>query len=211
MSYVAWKLLWPLVLPQVPLCPTRMVTKAVRNATRELCERGYVWKQVHRITVGGDRAEYDLPTSANAKTCRLDYATLDGGELDIRPASHVREFYPNWHVGEPSGTPSLVTQLTPDTLLLVPAPTTTAELAVTVSLKPPIDAPKVEDSLIEEYEEIIAAGALARLKAMTAVPWSNPAEAMAFGKTFDAAVTAANLKASKAFGRAPMRTRGYYQ
>jgi len=210
MSYVAWKQLWPLVLPQVPLCAPPIVTKAIRNAVREFCDRTYVWKKVFSIPVGGSRGEYDLPSAANYAVCRLDAAVLAGTDLQVEAPERVTEFYPDWTAGTVTGQPSILTQLHPDTFWLVPFPASDQTVTLTVSLRPPIAAPKVDDWLIEEYEETIVAGALARLKSMTAVPWGNPAEAAAFARAFDGGCIDANYRASKAFGRAPIRTRAQF-
>lgn len=210
MSRVAWSAFEPLVLSEVPMCPRTMVTKAVRDAAIEFCERSYVWKDTQEYPVGLD-AEYDFEGDSEAIVHRVDAAKIvDGADLDIESPERCDELYPTWRAGALTGQPSVLTQTSPRSFILVPAPNADMILTLSVSLKPSKTSGYTEAWLHEEYEEAIAAGALARLLSMTNKTWTNPSAAATFAAVFKDRVAGGNMRMSKAFGRAPLRVRAQF-
>lgn len=209
MSRIAWSAFYPLVLSQVPLCPKPMVTKVIRDAAIEFCERTYVWKDWQEYPVGID-ADYQFENDSVGVVFRVDAAkVVDGVDLEIASPERADECYPGWRDGSVTGQPAMLTQTAADYFTLVPAPTSDAILTLAVSLKPAKASNYTEKFLYDDHEEAIASGALARLMGMAGKPWANPA-ATAYAAVFNDRVVSVNLRASKAFGRAPIRVRGHY-
>lgn len=209
MSRIAWTEFYPLVLSQVPLCPKPMVLKAIRDSAIQFCERTNVWKDTQEYPVGTD-ADYMFENDSVAVVWRVDEAKIvDGADLDIVSPEVADERYSGWRDGSVTGNPAVLTQTSEEYFTLVPAPTTDVVLHLGVSLKPAKASTYTERFLLNNHEEAIVAGALARLMGMPNKPWSSNAAAT-FAAVFNDKTVDVNLRVAKAFGRAPIRVRGQY-
>jgi len=209
-SRVAWSAFHPLVLSEVPMCPKPMVTKAIRDAAIEFCERTAIWKDTQEYPVGLD-AEYEFEGDSESIVHRIDSAKIvNGPDLEIESPERVDELYPSWRDGTLAGQPAVLTQLAPRTFHLVPAPSSDMILTLGVALKPAKGSQYTDSWLHEEYEEAIAAGALARLLSMPRKSWTSTSDAATFAAVFNDRIAGGNLRAAKAFGRAPLRVRAQF-
>jgi hypothetical protein len=95
------------------------------------------------------------------------------------------------------------------TLVAVPDCDTIGGLLLTVADSPIYTGGGIPDDVFNDWNEDIAAGALARLKRMSGKPWSDPAGAQDRQRQYQAAIGSANASASRAYGRAPLRSKAW--
>lgn len=138
----------PLVLP----CPRGMVLDALRVAAKDLCEQAAVWRvKLDETALQGD-AEVPLTLPRDAKLALVLGVWLEGNRLN--PSDYRVE---GEHICLRGTMPR--------------------ECAVTVeaALRPSRLAEHLPERLIEEWGDVLAYGAQARLKAMSGnkVEWSD--------------------------------------
>lgn len=197
------------VLPDVNGCPDPSAINAVRNAAIEFCTRGNVWKVEMEIfqTESGVIA-YDLDSPVNgARIIQVMAAFLDGMEIKPRTEDSLDAGMPGWRTI--AGKPTFFFQPTPELISLASVPDGTYTVSGIVALCPTRKAGGIERFIYEQYLDVIASGAKARLMMMPGVPWSNPELAAFHDAQFNTGVAAGNVEAARGFSRAPIRTTSY--
>ncbi|WP_200844027.1 hypothetical protein [Pantoea sp. 18069] len=148
-----WADFFPDVLPGVPLgTPEPTVVHQLRRAAQEFCTRTRAWRAVlEPITTEAGRSAYGMPLPAQTALVRLEGAELQGyGPLTL------------WRPG-PGAGPYL---MTPDARTVSFGRLVAADMALVldVTLKPSDTAAGVDADVFDQYSEVIARGALARLR-----------------------------------------------
>lgn len=139
------------VLPQVLPCPKSMVLDALQAITVDFCRQSEVWsEQIQELGVSGDSA-ISLALPSGIEVVRVRTTWIDGIEQD------------GWR--SEGQTVLLGFTLARDC-------TVTAEAI----LRPSRFSQKVPHDIIEEWGDILAYGALAKIKAMSGkgIEWSDP-------------------------------------
>jgi hypothetical protein len=194
----------PEVLPSVPSCPQPLAINAVRNTLRTLCERAPVWKNTPTaIDVVADQMEYPFVPASGTLVAGVEYAAHDDLEIFPKTEQQLDEMYANWRT-DGSGDPKYYTQLSQRKIALVPTPAaaSTGGLTLRVSLKPSSTATTVEDEIYDEWHEVVAHGALARLLVIPDKPWTNADEALFHAGLFEMGVLKAKKRAEDSYSRA---------
>ncbi|BDQ35929.1 hypothetical protein SYK_02890 [Pseudodesulfovibrio nedwellii] len=146
-----WKAFLPLILPEAPGCPKALAVNKVRSAAIDFCKETNIWH------------EYIDPLfwPAGVKTA------------DIDPPQHTR--IAQILSIEVGGAPLVTGQFsaTNDIVTLTVTPLYDTIGALNVALKPSLTSTEIADSMFEDWGEIIAQGALAKLMAMKGKKWSN--------------------------------------
>lgn len=196
--------LLPYVLPEVAGCTDLLVERALRDTLTDLCMRAKVWneKAFPQTTVAGV-ADYDLDVPCCAALVGIKWLAVGGCRLDGVPDD-------TGAIGAQPGTPRNYTQLTTDTVTLIPAPDSAAPLAMTLTLRPQRDADEFPDWLAERHQDAIVAGAKARLMMMTGTPWYTPQQATLYQATYANEVARAMYDAAHGLVRGPLRTVSHY-
>ena len=146
--------LLPQVLPQVSGCPTSMAKDALQFIAGDFCKVAGVWARevLEPVLAGEVRVPIDdIP--GDARIAQVEKVTLDGVPLS--------------EIGFSVGT---------DEIVLAEVPRRDASLAARVTLRPARQAECLPEDVLEEWGDIVAFGALARLKSMSGehVSWSDP-------------------------------------
>lgn len=174
MATVALTEFLPHVLPQVPGCADILAVHAIREAAIEFCERSLAAREEQAAqTLTAADLPLDVAVPTGARLVKVLAVTLDGSELDVAA----------WRQPNP-------TQLT-----LISPPSASFTLALTVAYAPLRNASSVDDWLYQHYADGIAAGALARLMSMAAMPFANPELAMFKRAAFLSAIDGARIEA----------------
>ena len=203
-----------IVQPYAPAAPWPTVMAQLRRSVIEFCERTRIWRHVLNVTIEANDEIVVAPQYAAVHD--WDSARFND-DIDLTPI-HFTDVT-RW---AETGKPRWITQVTPNTVRVVPFEAGTLELSV--FLKPieghamtappgeyPIDSyDLVPKFLLTNYGEVIAAGALARILMLPGQEYSNPAMAQTFAARFDRAASkdfGAHLKGQQ---RAPVRTKSHF-
>lgn len=140
---------------EVPGCIDLTITRELRAAAREFCEKTGCWEVIlDNITLVVGQDTYSLPLPADAAMVSIVAITRDGLPFDAF----------QYHL------PDLE-------LVLNQEPTEAATLSVTALLMPARTATTVPDILERDYYDGVRALTLYRLMRLSGVPWGNPAMA----------------------------------
>jgi len=197
----------PEVLVEVEGCPSKVAENAIRNAIIELCQKARVWREtLDPISTQANVGNYDLDLPSNSQMVTLLWGKHDG--VNIQPVSEDdmdivsgRWRIENWR----SETGEVVCFFAPtqETVQLVRIPTEALAggLVLGAALAPSRDAYEAPESIYNEYLEVIACGAKARLMDMSSRPWYNPQGAAMEGVKFQRGITAARQTEAKNHGQ----------
>lgn len=199
-----WSDFYDLVMPDLPGCPFAAADSALRQSAITFCEQSLAWQAIHPdISIAAGTAQYAFASPEGTVVHAISYAALNGEEIE----SHGGEMSittSNWR--RKSGTPQYVlggaTSLT-----LVPQPVADGTLAMIVALKPSAASTGIiEDTLFNEYCEVIVHGALARLMLSPRKPYTNVQFAAYHQQQFTIKTAAAGVRVARSHTRAPLRT-----
>ena len=167
------------VLPHVPGCTNEMALLEIKSSIIEFCEKSLIL-QVDQdpVTVIGGISDYDLEPPSNRLVVKILKAWYK--EIPILPISPDDVSTPSIYN---AGSGAAITKADPRwyiqkdvrTYSLYPIPKDTARLALTmrVALKPTRTSTSIDDFIFEEYAEIIANCAIARLCLSPGKPYTN--------------------------------------
>jgi hypothetical protein len=175
----------PEVMPHVHNCPQDYAVNAIRNACIEFCD------QTHWLTIEPDAQTvlpnvdtYDVEFSKGVVPIRLEWLKIN----DIDAHGHLTK---------------------DNQIVLRDMPTTRLFNALTMSIaiRPSRSSTSVDDSLFERWAEGIASGALARIYATPAQPFSSPELALARSAMFKAAKADAQAEKQRELTVGPLYVR----
>ena len=197
-----WSEFYDFALPDLPGCPIAALDIALRQSAIEFCEQSLAWKAAHDpIAVVSGTAEYDFVPPAEALVHAITYAQFDDDEIQVTGETGI--LIQNWRTG--SGTPKYIlggaTALT-----LVPEPDVDGTLTMTVALKPSPDATGIDDSIFNEFRDVIVHGALSKLMLSPKKPYSDPQLATYHAQQFTIKTGAAGMRSARNHTRMPLRT-----
>ena len=195
-----------MVMPYVRDCSTPAALVAARFACIEFYKLT-LWQQepLEAISILAGQSAYEIelqPHTVPAAVMRVD---LDGRSrpLVFKTKDELDQLYGlQWTTL--LGTPSYVTQIEPDVILLVPGPDTDAPnaLRLLVAVQPTPDALDIDDTVFNYYSEALAYGTRARLVETAGQPYYDPQSApMLWGK-FYAGVSEAKARRMREHSRA---------
>lgn len=185
------------------------IDRAVLDACIEFCDK----TQIIRLTLDSFQttagaAEYDIDAPAGSRLCQILRVWCDG--VEIRPMQEDQAEGRGAFFSNPDGRsrPSAFAELSTGVLTLMPTPDKAYPVVMRVATKPSRSATSVDDKLFEDWAEVIAHGALARLLMQsdgTDTKPRNPAKAKAHAETFEAGIRAAMLEAVRGNTRGELR------
>lgn len=207
----------PLVSPHCPGAPEFTVTRNLRLAAIEFCERTRCWRHLTTVAITTDGQAIAAP--AYAAIHLIERATWeDGTDLDPVQFSDVDEQAATEATGTP---PRYITQAEYNTVRVLP-PQTTGDLSLSLFLKPvngeqfapaPVGGGTrdaldvVPEFLWTMHAEPIASGAVARILMQPEKPWTNPSLAAVHMQRFETAMDTHFAASLRGQHRAPVRTR----
>lgn len=205
-----WSAFLDEVMPEVPKCGTDMATLAVKNAARELCRRGRLWRDdLPTITLSASTGTYALSLGTGTAVAEIIEAWLDD-ETKLEPVlpGDLDRLFPKWRTE--TGTPRSYLLEDLNTIRFVWTPDAEGEIDIKLALMPSLLGTGVLDSIGERYSEEIGYGAKYRLMRMKKKPWTDPENAGMYFNLFEAAIGEALTRADKGGTRAPLHTVGYH-
>ncbi len=202
-SMVRWEQFYEFVLPSVQGCPVSIVESAIKSATIEFCGRSLIWRQDSiPTTILEGESLYRYAPPYEAKVVMPYYVSIYGKPLKALDLRTLDTYDPEWRE-KISSLPDAYVQVFDDTIQLVGTPTEDLEDAMLagVVLKPSRNAEQCPNFLYDDWAEYIAAGALAKLHAMSNKIWAVPSLAEYYNRKFREGMSKAASKAEKSWQR----------
>lgn len=165
-----------LVLPDVPGCPLNVVNSTILSTIIDFCEKSLLWKhEADPTTIRAGYARYTFAPEAGSRVVEPVYVSLKQKPLLATSLAQLDDTTPGWRERQDK-EPGAYYMDTEDSIRLVGIPSEDMEdaLEVHVALKPERSAKEVPDFIYEDWAEIIAHGALAKLHAMSSRTWADP-------------------------------------
>jgi hypothetical protein len=200
-----WSDFYDLVAPHLPGCPATAMDNALRQASIAFCEQSLAWRFDHpAITVEPGASAYPFAPPDGSMVHAILHAALNGREIACGDGG--------WDVAErsrvcsPYGIPSRIFGGS-GFLTLVPQPSASGVLALSVALKPSPTGAGVDDRQFDEYREAIVHGTLSRLMSSPKKPYTQLQLASYHQEQFSIKTGAAAMREGRGCTRAPLRTR----
>ncbi len=199
------------VRPWAPGVPDPTAYKAIRGAAIEFCERTRMWKYESTLTVlSTDPTTSTITTPANSALFDIELALFDGRELTPKTARDVDALAPGWRTDElGTGLPEYITQISQNTMTIVPGPAADGSLYLCLRLKPNQTTTTLPDFL-SDYAEYIGWGALGRLLTIPGQSYSSPDLGQFYAQKFTDKLDRLSLKGSTGQQNARKRTRASF-
>jgi hypothetical protein len=198
----AWSLFLKDVMPHVPGCPEPVAEHALLRAAQEFFDTTRLWKVwLGDLTTEADTTEYPLLLEEKSELVRLERATLDGREIEVRAED---ELPADW-LTYPSTVCTGVHTTDRETVVLVPAQAADLVLKVQASLKPANNATGVADEVFDHCVKQIACGAVAALMEHSGKTYSDPVGAGVWRTRFDGHMAAAEFRRARGYTSARRR------
>ena len=182
------------VLPYVPMCPDTLVEQNIRAAAIEFCERSkaYILDMDPFTTISGVY-EYDFEIPSGTEVHQILYMTEDGNDMDPISPRSLELNYPDWR--DRTGNPHVYLQKTPTTFWVVPVPSGSRQVIVSVALKPSRTSNNIDTTISNQYRDANIYGALYRLLRMPSREWTDVNAAREYLAQFNMEITQAELRA----------------
>lgn len=188
--------------------PEPLIDSCLLRAAIEFCERTRMWRVQASVSVTGDD-----PIAAPVDTAihKVETARFAGQALQPIGVTDLDALHPtqDWLTLD-KGTPRYITQLAPNSLVLVPAPTETGEVTLMLQLKPSQTAEQLPRFLFDLYQQVLADGALAEILATPGQSYTNPEMAGVYSARFQQKLDALSILSLRGQQGAPVRTRPNY-
>jgi hypothetical protein len=197
-----WSEFYDFTLPDLPGCPTAALDNALRQSAIEFTEQSLARKVTHDpIAIVAGTAEYDFSPPSETVVYAITYAAFDADEIQITGETGI--LLQNWRTG--TGTPKYILGGA-TTLTLVPEPDVGGTLTMNVALRPSPDATGIDDSIFNEFRDVIVHGALSKLMFSPKKPYSNAQLATYHAQQFMIKTAAAGTRTARNYTRMPLRT-----
>lgn len=210
----AWSYWFPDLLPLVPGVPNLLAKQELLRAAQAFFAATKSWKVIEaaRPVTAGTSTIDATPLNTGMEMVEIRNVNYDGKDLELMSLEGVRAKYgEGWETR--TGTPGTAVIITPASYRLFPIPDQDATTGAvhTIAVSPSDSATGVQDDLAVMFRDAILAGAVARLKIKSGMPWSDPAGAASYGAAFDSACGVGQIKAARGFSRARISARPQWQ
>lgn len=156
--------------------PGPLLERMVRESAREFFRTSRVWRLdfVGAITANNDAYDLNLPVGSLALD--IEYAKLRTLNTNLTYIRDAAKKYKQYEELSTANSPTYVQMYDDNTFRLYPPPAKddVIEMRVVLSIvRDPTTATDIDDQIVEEFEDPILDGALARLYEMPGETWSN--------------------------------------
>jgi hypothetical protein len=209
-----WSDFFENVIPFVPGCPAITAEVAIKNAVIDFCEKSLILQRDHDpVSVVANQADYDLEPPRGYLVVKIMQAWFENNPLAttmhdyVNDPTHINAGFPDAKllVGRP--THILQKDERTFTLLAVPEKSIANAVTLRVALKPSRASTGVDDVVWEDYAEVIANGAKARLMMTAGVPYTNPQSAGASALLYQQGLNLARSRAAGGYGRGNLQVK----
>jgi hypothetical protein len=188
MATIAWSTIHPLILPDLPGCPTPTVDSALAAAAEEFCARTHIWRETLDFEYAVKNvADYTLGATAVIET--VLWAVLDGDVLQ-----HIDPRYIDKRRLTDVAKPTSFWVVNDTDVRLMPIPDDKYRMDITVAIKPSRTATGIEDWIYESYVDPIVSGAVWRLARVPGKEWTNPETAAYHHRLFERGIVDARVR-----------------
>lgn len=167
----------PYIATEIPDAMTLLIEREILQAARKFFERTLIWKDVQesQSTVAAT-ASYDVFMPDDTEIVTWDYVLYDTFDLDPVTEYKLTAEQSTWR--DLTGTPThYITNIRTKSMRLYPIPNAVGTLKYELTLKPSITATTIPDFAIEQFQDVIVDGTLARMYGQAGKTWYNPAAA----------------------------------
>lgn len=195
----------PYVTQYAPDVSEFVAIDAIRNACIEFCERTMIWEyDIPSIDIVALKSNYVIPSPADTKVVSILQAYYNTDILLIPKApDELASIYrmSNWQTLQ--GTPQFITRIIKPEVVIVPVPfaATDDSLRLRVALAPTRDSQEVDSEIYEQWAEVIARGARARIYGHPKQPYYDKAAAMEEARMFRVGINEARIQVAKGLSR----------
>jgi hypothetical protein len=193
MSNISYEEFFPFVQPMVPSCPDPSMVVAIRSACIEFCEEtNYLTEEVDETLLANESTyELSVPTHNSLNLILELYAN----GLKILPKSplELEKMFNGMYWRDMPGPPRYYTMLNNNEITICPYPDVVGTLTGRFSYAPTRSSTVVDERVFDDYAEVIAYGALARIHGQPDQAYSDPAKQMMAERKFMSGI--ANAKA----------------
>ena len=211
---ISYEAFLPRILIDAYGCPEIVAIQSIRDSVIEFCVRSnFIQRDHDPITATAGVSDYDLEPPNGQLVIKIQKCWYKATELTPIAPDYVNSsaFYNN---GIPENSPTLATpfsftQKDERTFSIYPIPKDTVINALTlrISLKPTRASSYCEDSIYEDYAEVIAHGALSKLLASPGKAYLNVGAAGMHATAFNSGINDARQRASRGHVRSGMQVR----
>ena len=188
-------------------CPDPVARRVIREAARELCQRGRFWRERDAFDVRTPHCE-GICSFEDASIDVIEWAMIDDLELEPKSPTWLDNWRADWATTDEVGTAKFITQLSPNSVTIVPKQS--GRLKVRYSLLPSRTAMTLPEFLLEQFATEIGKGAAGRILVMPNTEYTNPQLGSAYVAEFKSLLDTLAVKAAKGQQNAPLRTKGQY-
>lgn len=154
-------------------CPEDVALNALRHALREFCERTHAWQEeIDPIALSAGVRAYPIDPPPGAELVVVMRARYDAIQIPIYTPIDMDDQFPLWKTIVGGVVVAVVVEKSSVSVYPTPAENDARTLNLRAALRPSMNADTVPDEL-DRWREGIASGALARLKIVGGVPWSD--------------------------------------
>lgn len=197
----------PDVLAYAPSCPIPTAYRWIRDAAKQVCVRGMMWREWDQFQITSPECEgictypdASIESIESAKLDEIDLTAVTPGWLDV----NVRD----WESYADNCQGKWITQISPNTVTVVPkAP---GLLKIRLVLVPSRTAETLPAFLLDQHSQEISKGAAGRVLTTPNKEFANPQLGLSMISEFTTALDTIASKAAKGQQRARLHTRGRY-
>lgn len=197
----------PDIRPYAPTVALPTAYRAIRQAAIQFCERTRLWREEDAFNaIAGDDVLIVPPMGAEL----IDFDKVHfgaGDPLKPKTTGWLDDNLRGWRTNDVPGSPRYVTQITRNTLVLVPGATGSAK--VSLWLKPSNECVDVPAFLPRQFRECIAHGALARILAIPNQPYTDLQMAGTYLTLFSGKLESLSTRGTTGQQRARVRSRAH--
>ena len=193
----------PYILTEVLGCPEPTMNMHLVSAAAEFCRETLAWTEVQDpVALQADVSDYemDMPAQAYALTMRDVWL----GSRRLRPMTlhGLQDAMPDWQTQRSNEPVYYNMARDRNSVSVFPIPNASAgALVMRMAFCPTASATTLPDFLGQEYMEVIASGAKARLMLMPGQSWANPQLGAYHRQQFDNGIL--NARIEEAHDRVP--------
>lgn len=195
--------------------PALLVREEVIAAMQEFCTKSWAWNvELDPQSLIAGEATYfiDLDSPKEQRPVKILRLSIGGNSISPVGIDAAEDVYGHPLESGTPGTPKHYTQRDPMEVILVPRPQAAQRSAMTmrVAICPTFEASKVSDALTEKWRDAIIHGALARMHAHHAKPWTAGDMASFHQSQFNTAIESAREEVQRGLTRAGGRTKARF-
>lgn len=182
----------PFIMPYVPMCPEPLARQALIQAAIEFCSRTQIVQSIERVRLVAGREVYGIDIPAQHELLNVLEVVYAGRSLDAL-SYPVAEMSP----GRPQGVLKPLPEQSELTVVPAPDADSASFILVHSAFRPTAKATMLAPELFNEWHDAIVQGALKRLCAMPAQPFTAASTVVLATQAFAEYVVEARLVARK--------------